>query len=102
MLDFDNIERISVGREMWTDYYIHSKQPIERFLYDLFIVKKGVVRPEILATIEESIVKVEDTDPGDIHVMFGALELGCNVLATHNVDDFPKLFGGVEVVRPGR
>lgn len=36
----------------------------------------------------------------DIHVMFGALEHDCNILLTANVDDFPKTFGNVEVVRP--
>ncbi|MHB8124582.1 MAG: hypothetical protein ACYDEJ_02885 [Desulfitobacteriaceae bacterium] len=44
--------------------------------------------------------KLKDIDPCDIHVMFGALEHDCNILLTSNVDDFPKTFGKVEVIRP--
>ena len=46
--------------------------------------------------------KVEDTDPGDIHVMLAAVQHNCDLLATYNVDDFPTVFCGVEVVRPDR
>lgn len=43
---------------------------------------------------------MKDIDPCDIHVIFGALEHDCNILLTANVDDFPMVFGNVEVVRP--
>ncbi|MHB8124869.1 MAG: hypothetical protein ACYDEJ_04360 [Desulfitobacteriaceae bacterium] len=100
MLDDENIKKVAIGREMWVDYLIHYKAPVQEFLYDLFIKTKGTVRSELLRALTEAGKKVENTDPGDIHVMFAALEHNCNLLATYNTDDFPKVFCGVEVVRP--
>ena len=77
-----------------------SKQPIGHFLYHLFQLRTGQRKEELLITLDNEGKKLKDIDPCDIHVMFGALEHDCNILLTANVDDFPKVFGNVEVVRP--
>ena len=102
ILDHENIKRVSIGREIYVDYLTYYKASIQEFFYDMFIKRKGWVRPELLEAITETGKKVENTDPGDIHVMFAAVEHNCDLLATYNVDDFPNMFCGVEVVRPDR
>lgn len=102
ILDHKNIKRIAIGQEIYVDYLTYSKASIQEFLFDMFIAKKGWVKPELLAAITEAGKKVEDTDPGDIHVMLAAVQHNCDLLATYNVDDFPTVFCGVEVVRPDR
>ena len=99
LLNFENIERIQVGRQLWVDV-TKSNQPIGHFLYHLFQLRTGQTKEELLITLDNEGKKLKDIDPCDIHVMFGALEHDCNILLTANVDDFPKVFGNVEVVRP--
>ena len=100
LLNFENIKRIQVGRQLWIDV-TKTKQPIGQFLYDLFQLRTGKRKEELLTTLKNEGKRLKDIDPCDIHVMFGALEHDCNILLTANVDDFPKVFGDVEVVRPG-
>jgi len=89
-----------IGRQLWVDV-TKSKQPIGHFLYHLFQLRTGQRKEELLVALDHEGKKLKDIDPCDIHVMFGALEHDCNILLTANVDDFPKTFGKVEVVRPG-
>ena len=100
ILNFENIERIQIGRQLWIDV-TKSKQPIEHFLYQLFQLLTGRRKEELLIALDNEGKKLQDIDPCDIHIMFGALEHDCNILLTANVDDFPKTFGKVEVIRPG-
>ncbi|SDI00034.1 PIN domain-containing protein [Desulfosporosinus hippei] len=99
LLNFENIERIQVGRQLWVDV-TKSNQPIGHFLYHLFQLRTGQRKDALLTTLDNEGKQLKDIDPFDIHVMFGALEHDCNILLTSNVDDFPKVFGNVEVVRP--
>ena len=99
LLDFGNIKRIQVGRQLWIDV-TKAKQPIGQFLYHLFQLRTGQRKEELLKALADEDKRLENIDPSDIHVMFGALEHNCNILLTANADDFPKTFGNVEVVRP--
>ncbi|MCB8817592.1 hypothetical protein [Desulfosporosinus shakirovi] len=81
MLEHENIERVAIGREIYVDYLTYYKASIQEFFYDMFIKKKGWVRPDLLAAITETGKKIENTDPGDIHVMFAAVEHNCDLLA---------------------
>ena len=81
LLDFENIKRIQIGRELWIDV-TKTKQPIEQFLYQLFKLRTGQRKKELLTALANEGKRVEDIDPCDIHVMFGALEHNCNILLT--------------------
>ena len=89
ILDHENIKRVAIGREIYVDYLTYYKASIQEFFYDMFIKKKGWVRPELLAAITETGKKIENTDPGDIHVMFAAVEHNCvSVLTTTSAFPF--------------
>ena len=65
-------------------------------LFQLLLTKE-----ELLIALDIEAKKLKDFDPCDILVIFGALEHDCNMLITSNLDDFPKTFGNIDVVRPG-
>ena len=100
LLDSANIKRIDIGKEMWVNL-IKSKQPIEQYLHDLFYEKTGFIKQELLTSIEHEGKKLENIDHGDLHVMYGAIQYDCNIIVTRNTDDFPKLLGKIEIIKPG-
>lgn len=100
MLDFENIKRIRIGKELWIDV-TRLKMPVQQCLYDMFYTDLGVRKSELLLELEQYGKNLEDVDLGDLHVMYSALQYDCNVIVTTNTDDFPKVLGEIEVFKPG-
>ncbi len=100
VLDFDNIRRIGIGKELWVDM-CQSQRPIGVYLHNLFYIKTNKNRVDLLKYLEDEGKKLADIDHGDIHVMYAAIEHNCNILLTANTDDFPTKLGNIEIIRPG-
>ena len=62
LLNFENIERIQVGRQLWIDL-TKSNQPIGHFLYNLFMLRTGQRKEELLITLDNEGKKLKDIDP---------------------------------------
>lgn len=99
VLDFDNIKKIGIGKELWVDM-CKSQRPIGEFLYNLFYSKTGRKRDDLLRLLDAEGKRLADIDHGDIHVMYAAIEHNCNIILTANADDFPRRLGDIEIISP--
>lgn len=99
VLDFENIRRIGIGKELWIDM-TQSQRPIGEYLYNLFYSKTGKRKDDLIKLLDDEGKRLVDIDHGDIHVMYGAIEHNCDVILTSNTDDFPSRLGKIEIIRP--
>ncbi len=99
-MDFENIKRVRLGKEIWLNL-AESNLPVQEYLYQKFYEDTGVRKKELLHRLAEYGINVDKLDPGDLHVMYGAIEYDCNIIITANTDDFPKRIGRIDVVKPG-
>lgn len=101
LLSHENIVRVGIGKDMYRDAYLNQQIPVQQYLYALFYEKTGEKKDQLLQGLDEYGKDVSKVDPGDLHIMYAAIEHDCNVIVTHNTDDFPKVLGAIEVFRPG-
>lgn len=99
VLNFENIRRIGIGKELW----VHIKdlqKPIEEYLYNLFYENTGERKDHLINLLTDEGKKISETDIGDIHVMYAAIEHNCDIIITDNKKHFPKRLGKIEIIRP--
>ncbi|EHQ91656.1 hypothetical protein [Desulfosporosinus youngiae] len=77
-----------------------SQRPINEYLYNLFYSKTGKRNDDLVRLLGDEGKRLADIDHGDIHVMYAAIELNCDIILTSNTDDFPSRLGKIEILRP--
>lgn len=98
MLDVENQERMSIGREYALDPHFYKKSIAEVLEHFSKKAVQTLIDAKGLNTANEYLAVYEQTyDSKDIHVVTAALQFDCTHVVTRNKDDVPAP-NGIEVV----
>ena len=90
---------MSIGRNVVERVWMLSK-PVGQVVYEL----TGRRRADLLTQLQDQqVVRVDDFDPSDLHLLVAAVEQSASIICTSNTTDFKQsAYGSIRIATPSQ